>query len=76
MPLALGNNYVMFDLLFTPFLEFYLLKFTPFQRFYLLNFAPFQGFLLWQQWQQLSFYLIKPLHIFGLYRVNGRSIKV
>lgn len=65
MPLALGHNCVMFDLLFTPFQGFYLLKFTP-----------FQGFLLWQQWQQLSFYLIKPLHILRLNRVNGRSIKV
>lgn len=65
MPLALGHNYVMFNLLF-----------APFQGFYLLNFAPFQGFLLWQQWQQLSFYLIKPLHILRLNGVNGRSIKV
>lgn len=65
MPLALGNNYIMFDLLF-----------APFQRFFQINFAPFQGFLLWQQWQQLSFYLIKPLHILRLNGVNGRSIKV
>ncbi len=65
MPLALGNNYVMFDLLF-----------APFQRFYLLNFTPFQGFLFWQQWQQFCFNFIKPLHILRLNRVNGRSIKV
>ena len=59
------NNYVAFSL-----------HFTPFQRFYLLNFTPFQGFLLWQQWQQLSFYLIKPLHILRLNGVNGRGVEV